>query len=140
MKSYFTQSGGGATVVDLTTSHYKIVEKIGQGDMGDVYCAEDTNLGRQVAIKVLPEQFTHDPERLSRFERETQLLTSLNYPNVDEIHGLAESDGVWFLALELVGGKTLGRAINRKAETTPIRRSPILCPGNESCFTAALRE
>jgi len=47
-------------VVDRTTSHYKIVEKIGQGDMGDVYCAEDTNLGRQVAIKVLPEQFTHN--------------------------------------------------------------------------------
>ncbi len=127
-------------MVDRTTSHYKIVEKIGQGDMGDVYCAEDPNLGRQVAIKVLPEQFTHTPQRLSRFEREAQQLTSLNYPDVDAIHGLAESDGVWFLALELVGGKTLGRAINQKAETTPIRRSPILCPGNESCFTVALRE
>jgi len=81
-------------VVDRTTSHYKIADKIGQGDMGDVYCAEDTNLGRQVAIKVLPEQFPHDSQRLSRFERETQLLTSLNYPNVDAIHGLAEPDGV----------------------------------------------
>lgn len=106
-------------MVDRTTSHYKIVEKIGQGDMGDVYCAEDTNLGRQVAIKVLPEQFTHDPQRLSRFERESQLLTSLNYPNVDAIHGLAEADGVWFLALELVGGKTLGRAINERPKPHP---------------------
>ncbi len=126
-------------MVDRTTSHYKIVEKIGQGDMGDVYCAEDTNLGRQVAIKVLPEQFTHDPQRLSRFERKTQLLTSLNYPNVDAIHGLAESDGVWFLVLELVGGKALGRAINERPKPHPIHRSPILCPSNESCFTAALR-
>jgi len=87
--------------------------------MGDVYCAKDTNLGRQVAIEVLPEQFTHDPQPLSRFERETQLHTSLNYPNVDAIHGLGESHGVWFLVLELVGGTTLGRAINERPKPHP---------------------
>ena len=64
-----------------TLSHYKVLEKIGQGGMGEVYRAEDTNLSREVAIKVLPEQFTKDPQRLARFEREAKLLASLNHPN-----------------------------------------------------------
>ena len=58
-------------MVGTTISHYKVIEKIGQGGMGEVYRAEDTNLSREVAIKVLPEQFTQDPQRLARFERET---------------------------------------------------------------------
>jgi len=64
-------------VVGTTISHYRIIEKIGQGGMGEVYRAEDTNLSRDVAIKVLPEQFTQDPQRLARFEREAKLLASL---------------------------------------------------------------
>ena len=68
-------------MVGKTISHYKVLEKIGQGGMGEVYRAEDTNLSREVAIKVLPEQFTQDPQRLARFEREAKLLASLNHPN-----------------------------------------------------------
>ena len=75
--------------------------------MGEVYRAEDTNLSREVAIKVLPEQFTQDPQRLARFEREAKLLASLNHPNIAAIYGLEEADGVRFLALELVPGETL---------------------------------
>ena len=86
-------------MVGTTISHYKVIEKIGQGGMGEVYRAEDTTLKRDVAIKVLPEQFTKDPQRLARFEREAQLLTSLNYPNIATIHGVGESDGVRFLVL-----------------------------------------
>ncbi|MEE8348922.1 MAG: protein kinase, partial [Acidobacteriota bacterium] len=94
-------------MIGKTLSHYKVIEKIGQGGMGVVYRAEDTNLSRDVAIKVLPEQFTKDPQRLARFEREAKLLASLNHPNIAAIYGLEEADGVRFLALELVPGETL---------------------------------
>ena len=85
-----------------TISHYKILEKLGEGGMGEVYRAEDTTLKRQVAIKVLPEQFTQDPQRLARFEREAQLLASLNHPNIAAIHSFEHADGLHFLVLELV--------------------------------------
>ena len=94
-------------MVGTTISHYKILEKIGQGGMGEVYRAEDTNLSREVAIKVLPEQFTQDPQRLARFEREAKLLASLNHPNIAAIYGFEEADDVRFLAMELVPGETL---------------------------------
>jgi serine/threonine-protein kinase len=94
-------------MIGKTLSHYKVLEKIGQGGMGEVYRAEDTNLDREVAIKVLPEQFTKDPQRLARFEREAKLLAQLNHPNIAAIYGLEEADGVRFLALELVPGETL---------------------------------
>ena len=94
-------------MIGKTLSHYEVIEKIGQGGMGEVYRAEDTNLSREVAIKVLPEQFTQDPQRLARFEREAKLLASLNHPNIAAIYGLEEADGVRFLALELVPGETL---------------------------------
>ena len=70
-----------------------------------MYRAEDTNLSRDVAIKVLPEQFTKDPQRLARFEREAKLLASLNHPNIAAIYGFEEADDVRFLAMELVPGK-----------------------------------
>ena len=100
-------------MIGKTLSHYKVLEKIGQGGMGEVYRAEDTNLSREVAIKVLPEQFTKDPQRLARFEREAKLLASLNHPNIAAIYGLEEADGVRFLALELVPGKTLAERVAR---------------------------
>ncbi len=78
-------------MVGTTISHYKVLEKIGQGGMGEVYRAEDTNLSREVAIKVLPEQFTQDPQRLARFEREAKLLASLNHPNIAAIHSFQHS-------------------------------------------------
>ena len=100
-------------MIGKTLSHYKVIEKIGQGGMGEVYRAEDTNLSREVAIKVLPEQFTQDPQRLARFEREAKLLASLNHPNIAAIYGLEEADGVRFLSLELVPGDTLTEEMTR---------------------------
>ena len=80
-------------MIGTTLSHYKVIEKIGQGGMGEVYRAEDTNLDREVAIKVLPEQFTQDPQRLARFEREAEVLASLDHPNIAAIYGLEEAEG-----------------------------------------------
>ena len=77
-------------MIGQTIGHYKIVEKLGAGGMGEVYRAEDTKLGREVAIKVLPEVFTSNPERFARFEREAQVLASLNHPNIAAIYDLAE--------------------------------------------------
>ena len=94
-------------MIGKTLSHYKVIEKIGQGGMGEVYRAEDTNLSRDVAIKVLPEQFTKDPQRLARFQREAKLLASLNHPNIAAIHSFEHSDDIHFLVLELVPGETL---------------------------------
>ena len=98
-------------MIGTTLSHYKVLEKIGQGGMGEVYRAEDTNLDREVAIKVLPEQFTQDPQRLARFEREAKLLAQLNHPNIAAIYGFEKAEGVHFLALELVPGETLAERV-----------------------------
>ena len=92
-------------------AHYEILEPIGKGGMGEVYRARDGKLGRDVAIKVLPEEFAKDKERLSRFQREAKLLASLNHPNIASIYGLEESDGVKALVLELVEGPTLAERI-----------------------------
>jgi serine/threonine-protein kinase len=86
---------------------YEITAQIGVGGMGEVWCATDTNLGRQVAIKILPDAFAHDPERLARFEREAKTLASLNHPNIAIIHGLEKADGMRALVMELVDGPTL---------------------------------
>jgi len=74
-------------------SHYQVAEKLGAGGMGEVFRAHDTRLNRDVAIKTLPAEFAHDPERLARFEREAQLLAALNHPNSTAIYGLEETDG-----------------------------------------------
>jgi serine/threonine-protein kinase len=100
-------------MIGTSLSHYRIVEKLGQGGMGEVYRAEDTNLSRQVAIKVLPDEFAHDAERLARFEREAKLLASLNHPNIAAIHGLEEHEGKRFLVLELVEGQTLSERLKK---------------------------
>jgi len=97
----------------LVAGKYRIIEEIGRGGMGIVYKAEDTTLARSVAIKVLPEVFTDDPERLARFEREAKLLASLNHPNIATIFGLEETNGERFLVMELVDGETLGERIRR---------------------------
>jgi Tol biopolymer transport system component len=86
---------------------YEILSALGAGGMGEVYRARDTKLGRDVALKILPGVFATDPDRLARFQREAQVLASLNHPNIGHIYGLEETDGVRALVLELVEGPTL---------------------------------
>jgi serine/threonine-protein kinase len=90
-----------------TIAHYRITDKIGQGGMGEVYRATDTKLNRDVAVKVLPESFAEDRDRMARFSREAQVLASLNHPNIASIHGLEEYEGKRALVMELVEGETL---------------------------------
>jgi serine/threonine protein kinase len=92
---------------------YEILSAIGAGGMGEVYQAHDTKLGRDVAIKVLPEAFAHDGDRLARFQREAKMLASLNHPNIATIHGLEKSNGMSYLVMELVSGETLADRVKR---------------------------
>jgi len=105
---------------------YQITAQIGAGGMGEVYRATDTNLKRQVAIKVLPESVAGDAERLARFQREAEVLASLNHPNIAAIYGLEHSDGVQALVMELVEGPTLADRIAHGAipvdEALPIAK------------------
>ena len=94
-----------------TLGPYSVTAKIGEGGMGQVYRARDTKLDRDVAIKVLPDVFVADPDRLARFEREAKVLASLNHPNIAQIHGLEEADGVRALALELLSATQSGSTI-----------------------------
>ena len=95
----------------LTISHYRIISKLGSGGMGEVYRARDTKLSRDVAIKILPETFSREEERVARFKREAQALASLNHPNIAAIYGLEESSGELALVMELVEGFTLADRI-----------------------------
>src|SRR5262245_35823944 len=92
---------------------YQIVEPLGKGGMGEVYRARDAKLGRDVAIKVLPEDFARDPERVARFQREAQDLASLNHANIGAIYDLQKHGNTEFLILELVEGETLSERIAR---------------------------
>jgi Tol biopolymer transport system component len=94
-------------------SHYRLLERIGEGGMGVVWKASDTTLGRDVAIKVLPAAFASDPERMARFEREARLLASLNHPHIAAIYGVGQVDGLRFLAMELVEGEDLSQRLAR---------------------------
>src|SRR6202140_4768753 len=93
---------------------YEILALLGAGGMGEVYEARDTKLERNVAIKVLPEAFEHDGERLSRFQREARMPAALNHPNIATIFGLEQSDGVHFLVMELVPGRTLAERLTTR--------------------------
>ena len=97
--------------VGAQIAHYDVTALIGEGGMGQVYQATDTNLDRQVAIKVLPDAFASDPDRLARFEREAKVLASLNHPNIGAIYGLEKSGDTRALVLELVEGPTLAHRI-----------------------------
>src|SRR6202047_2656165 len=110
-----------AVSVGTHLGSYEVTAQIGAGGMGEVYQAHDTKLGRDVAIKVLPEAFAHDPERLSRFQREARMLASLNHPNIATIHGLEQSDGVHYLVMELVPGQTLAERVS--AGPVPIKEA-----------------
>ena len=92
---------------------YQVTSPLGEGGMGVVYRAHDTKLQRDVALKVLPESFARDPERLTRFQREAQLLASLNHPNIAQIYGFEEVDGSGCIVMELVDGETLSERLKR---------------------------
>jgi eukaryotic-like serine/threonine-protein kinase len=93
--------------------NFEITVQIGKGGMGEIYQAKDRKLGRDVAIKVLPEEFSKDIDRIGRFQREAKVLASLNHPNIAAIYGLEESGGIQFLVLELVEGETLADQLKR---------------------------
>jgi eukaryotic-like serine/threonine-protein kinase len=95
---------------------YEITAPLGAGGMGEVYRARDTKLGRDVALKILPDSFAADPERVARFKREAQVLASLNHPHIGAIYGLEESAATQFLVLELVDGETLAARIGQRAK------------------------
>ena len=90
---------------------FEIIDAIGAGGMGEVYRARDPKLNRDVAIKVLPDTLTSEPERLARFRREAQMLAALNHPNIAHIDGFEDGDGVHALVMELVDGPTLADRI-----------------------------
>ena len=94
---------------------YEVIAQIGEGGMGQVYRATDTKLKRQVAIKILPPALAADPDRLARFQREAEVLASLNHPNIAAIYGLEESGGITALVMELVDGDDLSQRIARGA-------------------------
>src|SRR5687768_15557928 len=105
---------------------YEILAPLGAGGMGEVYRARDKKLNRDVAVKILPELFSADPDRLARFRREAQVLASLNHPNIGHIYGLEDSEGVHALVLELIDGPTLADRIEQGAmpldDALPIAR------------------
>jgi eukaryotic-like serine/threonine-protein kinase len=105
---------------------YEVLSLLGTGGMGEVYRARDTKLNRDVALKVLPEAFASDPERLARFQREAELLATLNHPNIAAIYGLEDSDGTRALVLELIEAPTLADRITKRPipieEALPIAR------------------
>src|SRR5262245_48021329 len=92
---------------------YEVTSPLGEGGMGVVFRAHDTKLQRDVALKLLPDHFVDDPDRLVRFQREAQILASLNHPNIAQIHGLEESDNTRCIVMELVEGETLQDRLKR---------------------------
>jgi serine/threonine protein kinase/Tfp pilus assembly protein PilF len=113
-------------MIGTKLAHYEITSHLGSGGMGDVYQANDTKLGRSVAIKFLPEAFSHDADRVARFQREGRVLASLNHNNIAAIYGVEEINGRHFLVMELVLGETLSDRIKRGAipieEALPIAK------------------
>src|SRR5690348_10028855 len=105
------------SVLELGTmiAHYRVTARLGAGGMGEVFRARDTKLQRDVALKILPQAMARDAERMARFEREAQVLASLNHPNIAAIYGLEESNGIRALVMELVEGPTLEQESARGA-------------------------
>jgi serine/threonine-protein kinase len=115
---------------------YEVLSLLGAGGMGQVYLARDTRLGREVAIKVLPTALAGDPERLARFEREARTVASLNHPNIVTLHDIAEADGVRFLVMERVTGRTLAELLGRSGELPLIRMLELMVPVADALASA----
>ncbi len=124
-----------AVVIPPQLGPYPIEREIGRGGMGVVYLGRDRKLDRPVAIKVLPDVFARDPERLARFEREARLLASLTHPNIAGIHGIEEADGRRFLVLEYVEGDTLAQRLHRGA--LPLEETLDVCRQVATALEAA---
>jgi eukaryotic-like serine/threonine-protein kinase len=118
-----------------TLGHYRILEAIGEGGMGEVYAAEDTRLHRRVALKVLPQLLAAESERRLRFEREAQAIAKLNHPNIVTIHSVEEADGTLFLTMELVDGKPLSDLIPRNG--LPVSTALKIAIGVSDAMAAA---
>ena len=101
--------------------HYEVLSLLGKGGMGEVYRARDTQLKRDVALKVLPAAFSSDPDRLARSQREAELLASLDHPNIGHIYGIVQADQNWALVLALIEGPTLEDRIKHRIVSNKIR-------------------
>src|SRR5438093_9076681 len=104
-----------AITIPQRLGSFQVLSIVGRGGMGEVYRARDTKLKREVAIKILPKEFSQDPDRVARFQREAEVLASLNHPGIAAIHSLEEAEGSRFLVLEFVQGETLAERIARGA-------------------------
>src|SRR5258708_36336574 len=104
---------------NATLSHYRIVSKIGAGGMGEVYLAEDTRLGRKVALKLLAQELTQDRDRLSRFDQEAYAASALNHPNIITIYEMGDEGGRHFIATEFIDGVTLRKHLSSAAMDFP---------------------
>src|SRR5499427_4561435 len=100
--------------INATISHYRIVTKIGEGGMGEVYLAVDTKLDRKVALKILPAELAGNQDRMRRFTQEAKAAAALNHPNIAHIYEIGESDGTNFIAMEFVDGATLRERIHQE--------------------------
>src|SRR5213596_1593625 len=107
------ENGQADLLVGRTIGHYKLSERIGTGGMGDVYLATDMTAGRKAALKLLPERFTGDAERLKRFQQEAHAVVGLNHPNILTVYEIGEDHSVHYIASELIEGETLRQRLTR---------------------------